>query len=90
VVLFLIILLGRLIFRRWHNRLPSNILPESIAGKFKTVFIALSFGLIVLNRANLTTQAWAWSLLGVALVLELLSLLQQSFRAGRSLFSRSS
>lgn len=90
VLLFIIILLGRLAFRHWHDRLPSNILPESIAGKFKTVFIALSFGLVLLNRENHTTQVWSWWLLGTSIVLEVLSLLQQSVRAGRSLFGRSS
>lgn len=90
VLLFFIIMIGRATSGRWKTRLSSNILPESIAGKFKTVFVAMSFGLIILHRTNRLEQRWAWWLLGTALVLEILSLIQQARRTAQAVYGKPS
>ena len=78
-VLFTIIMIGRR-FSSWKSRLPSDILPETMAGRFKTVFVALSAGLVIMRAAAPTDLAWPWALLGIATGLEIISLIQQSRR----------
>lgn len=81
--LFALLFVGRR-WWNWKRRLPSDILPASIAGRFKTVFIGLSFGLIILDSSNRQPDL-AWRFLAVACALELVSLGQQSRRVWRRL-----
>lgn len=74
-IMFLIIVAGRR-WWGWKDRLASDILPHSIAGQFKTVFAALSFGLILLVDNPPTNLIWATWLLGAAAILENLSFVE--------------
>lgn len=75
VACFTAIVAGRL-WWGWRDRLPSNVLPHSIAGQFKTVFTALGFGLIILNGQPGVRLDLATNLLVTATILEFLSLIE--------------
>lgn len=87
IALFLIIVTGRR-FWGWAQRLPSDILPHSIAGQFKTVFATLSFGLVLLVGDRHTNLAWASWLLALATGLEMISLPQLGRRVWRDVYGR--
>lgn len=75
--LFGLYLLIRLVWLKW---LPLAFMPESIAGKYKTVFVTLAFGMIMLWPQS--GNSW-WTILtfGLAITLEMVSLTQQGCRA---------
>ncbi len=75
---------GLLLIRyRWWPNLRLTMMPESIAGKFKTLFAAIAFGLIIIWPNSGVARHWAARTLVFATVLELISLMQQTFRAIR-------
>lgn len=82
VTLFLGSVVARL-SRQWRERISSTILPESIAGRFKTVFVALAFGLVIAAPQATVVQILASVLLTFACVLEAISLAQQIWRVLR-------
>lgn len=88
VLLFGAILVARL-SPRWRLRIPSTILPESIAGKFKTVFVALAFGLVIIAPHTRILVQVAIPLLVIACVLEFISLAQQGWRIKQRLRQQS-
>jgi len=79
---------GAWVFGRWQLRrrrstsiVPLTVFPESIAGKYKAVFIALSFALAILvDPHHPETQRLAIRMLWLATVLEFYSLGQQGIR----------
>ncbi|MBI5467286.1 MAG: hypothetical protein HY975_03710 [Candidatus Kerfeldbacteria bacterium] len=64
----------------WAKRLPP-LLPKSLAGEYKTVFIFVSGFLIIVWRTSETALQLAAVTLGIALILEGGSLLEQIWRA---------
>ncbi|MEK7637338.1 MAG: CDP-alcohol phosphatidyltransferase family protein [Patescibacteria group bacterium] len=88
VLLFAVILVGRLCRPTWRRRLSSNILPKTITGEAKAAFIAVSFGLIMFSRTDPTNLFWAGRLLTMAIVLEGFSLTHLARQAWRSIYGR--
>lgn len=75
--LYLVLFVGR---HFWFKRLPP-LLPKSLAGEYKTVFIFLSAILVIAWRSSSTALQLAGVMMGIAIVLEFGSLLQQIWRA---------
>lgn len=69
-----------LFLRRWVKWIRLSFLPDSTTGKYKTMFVALGFGLVICWPGSNVAADWAIGTLCGALVLELASLTQQYIR----------
>lgn len=84
--LFGVLFCGRLLFRRWRDRVRSYLLEKTLTGEIKAAFIAVSFGLVLLQAVAPVGLVWAHRFLAAAIISEVMALCYLTWRASRRIF----